>query len=95
MGRRKFIDDPVATTNSSIRALHQGSSVRRIPITPRVEASVSIVENTGGAATPSGVSTEEERVSVVGAGDRDVIYHINGKEVTKEEWKRFHKKQEN
>ena len=41
LGRRTFIDDLVARTNSSTGACHQGSSVRRSPITPRVEASVS------------------------------------------------------
>ena len=85
LGRRTFIDDLVSITNFSIGAFHQGSSVRRSPIIPRVEASVSTVENVGGAATPLGVPAEEDRVSVVGAGDRDVVYHINRKEVKKEE----------
>ena len=60
-----------------------------------MEASVSIVENTGGAATSLGVPAEEDRVSVVGVGDREVIYQINGKQVRKEEWTRFHKNQDN
>ena len=59
-----------------------------------MEASISTVENTGGVATPSGVRTEEDRVSVVGAGDREVIYHINMKEVTKEDWTQFHQKRD-
>ena len=51
-----------------------------------MEASVSTVENTGGTATPLGVLAEEYGVSAAGAGDQDVIYHINRKQVTKEEW---------
>ena len=58
LGRRTFIDDLVARANSSIGSWHQGSSMKRSPITPWVEASVSTVENTGGAMTPSSVSTE-------------------------------------
>ena len=54
LGRKTFIDDLVARTNSSTRVCHQGSSARRSPIIPRVEASVSTVENIGGAATPLG-----------------------------------------
>ena len=49
-----------------------------------VEALVSTVENTRGVATPSGVPAKEDIVSAIGLGDQDVIYHINGKEVTKE-----------
>ena len=45
-----------------------------------------IHDRLGTSQTPSGVPVEEDRVSAVGAADRDVIYHINGKEVTKEEW---------
>ena len=78
LGRRKFIDDMVTRTNSSIVAHHQGSVVRRILVTPRVEALVSIVENTGEVVTPSGVPADEDKVSVVGAGDREVVYHIDG-----------------
>ena len=49
-------------------------------------ALVSTVENIGGAVTSSGVPAEEYKVSAVGAGDQDMVYHINGKEVTKDEW---------
>ena len=28
----------------------------------------------------------------MGSADRDLIYHINGKVVTEEEWTQFHKK---
>ena len=52
-------------------------------MTPGVEASVSTMENTGRDATPSGVRMKEDIVSVAGAGDRDMVYHINKKEVTK------------
>ena len=51
-----------------------------------------MVENTGGAATPSSIPSEEDKVSTVGSADRDLIYHINGKLVTEEEWTQFHKK---
>ena len=44
--------------------------------------------------TPSGVPAKEDKVSVVGVADRDMIYHINEKEVTKEEWTHFHQKQD-
>ena len=40
--------------------------------------------------TPSGVPTEEDRVSTVGSADRDLVYHINRKVVTKEEWTQSH-----
>ena len=85
MGRRTFIDDLVAKTNSSTGARYQGSSVKIIPITPRVEASVSTAENTRGVATPLGVPAEEGRISVVGESDQEAIYHINKNMVTKEE----------
>ena len=92
MGRITFIDDLVSRTNSSTVAHHQGSSVRRSPIIPRVEASVSTVENTEEVVTPSGVPAKEDKVSTTGSADRDLIYHINGKVVTKEEWTQFHQK---
>ena len=83
----------VNRTNSSTGARHQESSVRRSLVTPRVAASVSTVENIGGAATPFGVPTDEDRASALGS-DREVVFHINGKEVTKEEWAQLHKKWE-
>ena len=35
---------------------------------------------------------EEDRVSTTGSTNRDLIYHINEKVVTEEEWTQFHKK---
>ena len=69
MGRRTFIDDMVDRTNSSTRARHQETPIRRIPITPGVAASISTVENIGGVATPSDFSAEEDRVSTAGLAD--------------------------
>ena len=92
MGIRTFIDDLVDRTNSSTGDFYQESPVRRSSVTPGVEALVSTVENTGEAATPLDILVEEDRVSTVGSADRDLIYHINGKVVIKEEWTQFHKK---
>ena len=86
LGRRTFIDDLVDITNSYTRAHYQETPIRRSLANPGVPASGSIVENTQGAATPSNIPVEEERVSTVGSADQDLIYHINGKVVTKEEW---------
>ena len=69
LGRRESIDNLVDRTNSSTGARHQETPIRRTPVTPGVAASVSIVENTGGAATPSGILAEEDRVSTVGSAD--------------------------
>ena len=44
--RRTFIDDLVDRTNSSTRALYQETPIRRSPVTPGGEASVSPLENT-------------------------------------------------
>ena len=63
LGRRTFIDDLVDRTNSSIGAQHQETPIRRIPVTPGVAVSISIVENIGGDATPSDIPAEEDRVS--------------------------------
>ena len=38
------------------------------------------------------IPMEEDRVSTTGLANRDLIYHIFGKVVTKEEWTQFHKK---
>ena len=86
LGRRTFIDDLVDRTNSSTGARHQETPIRRSPVTPGVAASVSIVENTRGVATPLDTPTEEDRVSTTGSADQDLIYHINEKVVTEEEW---------
>ena len=40
--------------------------------------------------TPSCVPMEEDKISTTGSADRDLVYHINGKVVTKEEWTQFH-----
>ena len=38
------------------------------------------------------IPTKEYRVSTTGSVDQDLIYQINRKVVTKEEWTQFHKK---
>ena len=50
------------------------------------------MENTRGAATPSTTPAEEDKVSTIGSADRDMIYHINKKAITEEEWTQFHHK---
>ena len=92
LGRRTFIDDLVDRTNSSTGAHYQETPIRRSPSNPGVAASGSTVENTRGAKTSSDTPTEEDRVSTAGLAYRDLIYHINGKVVTEEEWTRFHQK---
>ena len=92
MGRRTFIDDLVDRTNYSTGAHHQETPIRRSLVTPGVTVSVSIVENTQGATTPLDMPTEEDRVITMGLANQDLIYHINGKVVTEEEWTQFHKK---
>ena len=79
LGRRTFINDLVDRTNSSTGTRHQESPIRRSLVTPGVAASVSIVENTGEAATPSSIHMEEDRVSTAGSANQDLIYHINRK----------------
>ena len=86
LGRRTFIDDMVDRISYSTRACHQESLLRRSLVTPGVAASVSIVESIGEAATPLGIPAKEYRVSIVGSADQDLIYHINKKVVTEEEW---------
>ena len=46
---------------------HPLSEEAQLP--PRVEASVSIVENTRGVVTPPGVTTNKDKVSAMGASD--------------------------
>ena len=53
------------------------------------------MENTGEATTPLGVATEEDKVSIMGLADQDLVYHINRKVVTKEEWTKFHQELNN
>ena len=81
MGRRTFIDDLVDRTNSSTRARHQETPIRRSPVTPGVAELVSIVENIGEVVTPLDIPMKEDRLSTAGSTDRDLIYHINGKVV--------------
>ena len=96
MGRRTFIDDLVSRANSSTGARHQGPpSIRRSLVTPRVEESTSPVERTGTVVTPFGVLADEDRASVVGVGELEVVYHVEEKEVTKEEWLQLQKEWEN
>ena len=60
LGRRTFIADLVSRANSSTGAQNKGpSSIRRSLASPRLEASVSMVEIIVGAATPSGVPRGE------------------------------------
>ena len=86
LGRRTFIDDLVDRTNSSTEAHYQETPIRRSPANPGVSASSSTMDNTQGAATPSDTPAEEDRVSTTISAERDLIYHINGKVVTEEEW---------
>ena len=57
-----------------------------------MEASVSIVDNTWGAAIPSDIPTKEDRVSTAGSANQDLIYHINGEVVAEQDLTQFHKK---
>ena len=87
MRRRTFIEDLVSRANSSTRARHQGpSSIRRILVTTRLEASVSMVEKIREVATTSGVPMDEDRASAMEVGEPKVVYNIYGKEVTKKRW---------
>ena len=86
LGRRTFIDNLVDRTNSYTRDRYQETPIRRTPTNPGVPASGSIVENTRAAVTSSNTPADEDKVSTVGSADRDLIYHINGKVVTEEEW---------
>ena len=88
----KFIDNLVSRANSSIGALNKGpSSVKRIPITPRMEASVAM-ERSIGVVTPYVSPVEgtlEGRDHSVGLGGPEEVYRINEEEVTKEVWLQF------
>ena len=90
LGRKTFINELVVEVNSSTGARNQGPSfVRRSPVSSRMEASVSNLENTVGDVTPYGVPEEGipiDRGSSMGTGGLEVVYHIDGKEFTKEEW---------
>ena len=86
LGRSTFIADLVDKTNYSTGVRHKETPIIRIPVTHGVATPVSTVENTRGDATPSDIPKEEDRVSTLGLADRYLIYHINGKVVTEEEW---------
>ena len=82
LGRRTFIDDLVDRTDSSTRARHQETPIRRNPVDPRAPASGSTVENTRAAATSSNIPTEEDTAVTTRPAGRGPIYHIYGKVVT-------------
>ena len=86
MGRRTFIDDIVDRTDSSTRARHQETPIRRNPADPGAPASGSTVENTRAAATSSNIPAKEDTTVTIGPVSRGPIYHIYGKVVTEEEW---------
>ena len=89
LGRRTFIDYLVSMDHSSTGARNQGpSSIRRSHVSPRMEASLSMVEKTIGATTQYSVTMDEilgDRGSFVGLGGPEEFYQIDRKEVTKEE----------
>ena len=59
LGRKTFIDELIAKVYSSTGAQYIGpSSMRRILVSPRLKASVSTVDISIGAATPSSVPVE-------------------------------------
>ena len=90
LGRRTFIDDLVDRTDSSTRAHHQETPIRRDPADPRAPASGSTVEDTRAAATSTNIPAREDTAVTTGPAGRSPIYQIYGKVVTEEEWTRFH-----
>ena len=59
LGRKTFIDELIAKVYSSTGAQYRGpSSMRRSLVSPRLKASVSTVDISIGAATPSSVPVE-------------------------------------
>ena len=92
LGRNKFVDELISRVNYSTRARNQGPSlVRRIPISPRMEASITM-EILVGAATPFGVpldGTPGDRGSFVGVGGPEEVYRIDCEEFAKEKWLQF------
>ena len=93
LGIKTFNDELVSMVNYSIGAQNQGpSSMRRSPVSPRLEASLSTVERTMRAATPSSIRVEGtlgDRGSSVGLGGPDEVYQIDREELKKEEWLQF------
>ena len=83
LGRRTFIDDIVDRTDSSTRARHQETPIRRNPSDPGAPASGSTVENTRAAATSSNIPAEKDTTVTTGPAGRGPTYHIFGKVVTK------------
>ena len=92
MGRRTFIGDLVDRTDSSTRARHQETPIRRNPADTGAPASGSMVENTRAATTSSNIPAEEDTAVTIGPAGRGPIYHIYRKVVTEEEWTQFHQK---
>ena len=90
MGKRTFIDDLVDKTDSSTRAHHQETPIRRKPADLGAPASGSTVENTPAAANSSNIPAGEDKVGTIEPVGRSPIYHIYGKVVTEEEWTQFH-----
>ena len=86
LGRRTFIDDLVDRTDSSTRACHQETPIRRNPVDPGAPASGSTVENTRAAATSSNFPAEEDTAVTTGPAGKGPVYHIYGKVVNEEEW---------
>ena len=86
LGRRTFINDLVDRTNSSTRARHQETSIRRDPADPGAPASISTMENTRAATTSSNIPTEKDTAVTMGPAGRGPVYHIYGKVVNEEEW---------
>ena len=82
LGRRTFIDDLVDKTDSSTRACHQETPIKRSPVDPGAPASWSIVENTRAATASSNIPAEEDKVGTTRFASRSLIYHIYRKVVT-------------
>ena len=92
MGRRTFIENLVDRTDSSTRARHQETPIRRNPTDPGAPVSGSTVENTRATVTSSNIPAEEDKAGTTGPASRGPIYHIYEKVVTEEEWTQFHQK---
>ena len=90
-GRHTYIDEIIARADSSTRPLWN-STRRGNSVPPNLEHSASTVENTARPSTPVAESKPpEDKGSVVGAPDREEIYHIDGTRVTKEVWLETHR----
>ena len=92
LGKRTFVDDIFDRTDSSTRARHQETPIRRNPADPGAPASGSTVENTRAAATSSAIPADKDTAFTTGPASRGPNYHINGRSVTKEEWDQYDQK---